>query len=83
MLYIYPPPESATGGVPHDRWQCVGDLRCVKECRIHREGVMGVAFTTDSGKVMSVGRDALAKMLSLPPLEQVRGGGKGGGRLMS
>ena len=67
-----------------DVWQLLGSLGVVGECRVHREAVMGLAFTCDATRVMSVGRDALAKMLSLPSLDQVervwerwRGYGKG------
>ncbi|XP_063849443.1 protein FAN-like isoform X3 [Scylla paramamosain] len=60
------------GAVPGDVWQCLGSLQVVGECRVHREAVMGLSFTCDTTKIMSVGRDALAKLLSLPSLEQVR-----------
>lgn len=64
--------SSMAGAVPGDVWQCPASLRVTAECRVHREAVMGLAFTNDSSKVMSVGRDSLAKLLSLPALDQVR-----------
>lgn len=42
------------------------------ESCVHKDAVLGVTFTSNSLQVVSVGQDSLAKVLTLPTLEQVR-----------
>ncbi|XP_050717441.1 protein FAN-like [Eriocheir sinensis] len=64
--------EEGAKGVLGGLWGWAAELARLGEVRAHRESVMGVAFTSDSLTVMSVGRDTLAKLHSLPSLKQVR-----------
>ncbi|XP_042221981.1 protein FAN-like [Homarus americanus] len=53
-------------------WQRLMDLAEVQQCKVHREAVMGVAFTSDGQQMMSVAQDSLIKVFTVPKLEQTR-----------
>ncbi|XP_069951437.1 protein FAN isoform X2 [Cherax quadricarinatus] len=53
-------------------WQRLTDLQQLHECKVHRDVILGVAFTTDAKQVMSVAQDSLIKVFTVPKLEQMR-----------
>ncbi|KAK4287855.1 hypothetical protein Pmani_039089 [Petrolisthes manimaculis] len=53
-------------------WGHLRELQELAEGCVHKDTVLGVTFTSNSLQVVSVGQDSLAKVLSLPTLEQVR-----------
>ncbi|XP_068236758.1 protein FAN-like [Palaemon carinicauda] len=53
-------------------WQRLAELKQLRSCRVHREGINAVAFSADSGSILTAGQDALLKIFTLPEFNQIR-----------